>query len=84
MPPTKIASVVAIDKYDPTANVSDRIPISSTAITRNTPSSTSPHGSFCCRIPLITVAISRACGAAAFSLPIPSTHCTSIVFVCGL
>ena len=83
-PPTKIASVVAIDRYAPTANVSDRTPSSSTTITSATPSSTSAHGSLRDRIPLITVAISRPCGAAAFSLPMPWIHCTSISPVAGL
>ena len=47
------------------------MPSSSTAITRKTPSNTNPHGSFRLRMPLMTVAMRRACGAAAFSLPMP-------------
>ncbi len=58
------------------------MPSSSMAMTRKTPSSTSPQGSLRLRMPLMTVAMSRACGAAAFSLPIPWIHCTSILCVC--
>ena len=49
------------------------MPSSSTAMTRKTPSSTSPQGSLRLRMPLMTVAIRRACGAAAFSLPMPES-----------
>ena len=70
-PPTKMASVVAMERYAPTANVSERTPSSSTTITSATPSSTSVHGNLRERMPLMTVAIRRPCGAAARSLPIP-------------
>ena len=53
-------------------------------ITSATPSNTNPHGNRCERMPLITVAISLPCGAAARSLPIPCTHCTSRFPVAGL
>ena len=43
-PPANIAIVVAMEMYEPTANGSERMPSSSTAITRNTPRSTSRHG----------------------------------------
>ena len=59
------------------------MPSNSTVITMQTPSSTSPHGSLRLRIPLMTVAISRACGAAIFSLPMPGIHCTSICPLAG-
>ncbi len=46
-----------------------------------------PHhqsqGNFLLRIPLMTVAISRAWGAAAFSLPMPGIHWTSMHPVVG-
>ena len=77
-PPTKMASVVAMERYAPTANVSERTPSSSTTMTSATPSSTSVHGSLRERMPLMTVAIRRPCGAAAFSLPMPWIHWTSI------
>ena len=83
MPPQKMASVVPMERYDPTAKDNERTPSSSTAITVKTPSITRPQGSFWLKIPLITVAINRACGAAAFSLPMPWIHCTSIRPVAG-
>ena len=59
------------------------MPSNSTAITRNTPSNTRRHGNRWFRMPLMTVAMSRACGAAALSLPIPCTHWISIRRVAG-
>jgi hypothetical protein len=83
MPPQKIARVVCSPRYEPTANDSDRIPSSSTAMTRKTPIATRRHGSRWFRMPVMTVAISRPCGAAALSLPMPVIHCTSICRVSG-
>ena len=77
MPPQKMAAVVPIERYEPTAKLRERMPSSSTAITRNTPSSTSPQGSRRLRMPLITTDISRACGAGASWLPMPWIHCSS-------
>ena len=59
------------------------MPSSSTAMTRNTPIATRRHGRRWLRMPVMTVAISRPCGAAALSLPMPVIHCTSICFVSG-
>ena len=64
---------------EPTAKLSERTPSSSTAITRNTPSSTRPQGSLRFRMPLMTTDMRRACGAGASSLPMPWIHCTSIL-----
>ena len=44
-PPAKIGAVVAIGRYEPTANDSDRIPQSSSVTEMNTPTSTSPGSS---------------------------------------
>ena len=44
-PPTKIGAVVAIGRYEPTANDSEWMPHSSSVIETKTPTSTSPHGS---------------------------------------
>ena len=82
-PPVKMASVVPMERYAPTAKESERTPSSSTPMTRKTPSMTSPQGSFLLRIPLMTVAMRRAWGAAAFSLPMPGIHCTSMRPVVG-
>jgi hypothetical protein len=51
--------------------LSERMPSSSTAMTRKTPIRTSPQGSLRVRMPLMTVAMRRACGAGGFSLPMP-------------
>ena len=83
-PPAKMASVVPIEMYAPTAKASERIPSSSTTTTRNTPSITSPQGSLRVRMPLMTVDISCAWGAGARSLPMPWIHWTSICPDLGL
>src|SRR6476659_575127 len=62
-PPTKIGAVVAIGRYDPTANESERMPHNSSVIEMNTPTRTRPHGRFWLRSPLMIVDISVACGA---------------------
>src|SRR5204863_4321827 len=59
-PPAKIGAVVAMGKYDPTANDSEWTPHSSRVTDTNTPTSTSPHGMFWLTNPLIIVAISVA------------------------
>ena len=72
-PPAKIGAVVAIGRYEPTANDSERTPQSSSVTETNTPTSTSPHGRFWFSRPLMMVAISVACGAGTAALPIPNT-----------
>src|SRR5215831_6526598 len=72
-PPTKIGAVVAIGRYEPTANDNDRMPHSSSTTEMNTPTSTRPHGRFWLSSPLIMVAIRVACGAAMSFEPIPNT-----------
>jgi len=79
-----MAAVVPIERYEPTAKLRDRMPSSSTATTRNTPSRTRPQGSLRLRIPLMTTDIKRACGAGASWLPIPWIHCSSTCRVSGL
>src|SRR5215467_1049516 len=56
-PPTKIGAVVAIGRYEPTANDNERIPHSSSTTEMKTPTSTSPHGRFWLRSPLMIVAM---------------------------
>ena len=80
-PPANIVAVVPIERYVPTANASERMPRISTASTSATPIKTSRQGSRWFRIPLMTVAIRRACGAGALSPPMPGAHCTSILMV---
>src|SRR3954464_3165526 len=72
-PPAKIGAVVAIGKYAPTANDSECTPHNSSVTAMNTPTSTRPHGRFCDSRPLISVAISVACGAATSADPIVKT-----------
>src|SRR5258706_3838286 len=45
-PPAKIGAVVAIGRYEPTANDKDRMPHSSSVTETNTPTSTTPQGRF--------------------------------------
>src|ERR1051325_11350980 len=70
IPPTKIGAVVAIGKYEPTANESDRIPHYSSVTEMNTPTRTRPQGRFWLRSPLMIVAIKVACGAGSDGDPI--------------
>ena len=71
-PPTKMGAVVAMGRYDPTANESDRMPHSSSVTEMNTPTSTSPHGRFWLSRPRMIVDISVACGAGSDSDPMSS------------
>ena len=74
-PPAKIGAVVAIGRYEPTANDSEWMPHSSSVIEMNTPTSTRPQGRFWLSRPLMIVAISVACGAGSASDPIVITLC---------
>ena len=74
-PPAKIGAVVAIGRYEPTANDSEWMPHSSSVTEMNTPTSTRPHGRFWLSSPLMIVAISVACGAASAGEPIADTLC---------
>src|SRR5438105_3152655 len=62
MPPANIPADVVIGRYTPTATGSEDTPISSMAIVRNTPMSTSPQGSLWVRMPSVISAISVALG----------------------
>ena len=55
-----MGAVVAIGRYDPTANESDRMPHNSSVTEMNTPTSTSPHGRFWLSRPRMIVDISVA------------------------
>src|SRR5262245_43334086 len=72
-PPTKIGAVVAIGRYDPTANDNEWIPQSSSVTEMKMPTSTRPHGRFWLRRPLMMVDIRVACGAAMGVEPIRKT-----------
>src|SRR4029450_11739451 len=69
-PPAKVGGVVAIGRYDPTANDREWMPHSSSVIEMKTPTSTRPHGRFWLRSPLLIVDISVACGAGSAPEPI--------------
>src|SRR2546428_1369428 len=62
-PPANIGAVVAMGRYDPTANDSEWMPQSSSVTAMNTPTRTRPHGRFWLRSPLMIVDINVACGA---------------------
>ena len=70
MPPTKIGAVVAIGRYDPTANDNEWMPHSSSVTEMKTPTRTRPHGRFWLRSPLMIVDMSVACGAGRAADPI--------------
>src|SRR5215813_1633863 len=72
-PPTKIGAVVAMGRYEPTANESEWMPHSSSVTAMNTPTRTSPHGRFWLRRPRMIVDINVACGAGSEADPIDIT-----------
>src|SRR5829696_325431 len=74
-PPAKIGAVVAIGRYEPTANDSEWMPHNSSVIEMNTPTRTSPHGRFWLSRPLMIVDISVACGAGNAFEPMVITLC---------
>jgi len=71
-PPAYTGVVISSGRYIPTANASAGTPMISMRIEVNTPSRTRPHGSCWVRMPLVTRLMRVACGAGAFSDPIPS------------